>query len=569
MKNIYTILFCLIAGVFLNSCDDDFLSTSSTDLTDDLIWNDPALAEIYLMNLYTSIRLADKEPSKDESSQGLTRGHHWAMFSSISDESIFTNDDQTFIIQTGQLSPSSFGFTSTSWGRNYLGIRECNDALTQILDLNVSEDKINELIAEVRFIRAVRYFELLRGFGGVVLLGDKIPDLNDNFDDLYVRNSIDETVAYIESELDLASADLPEHGIQQQGRATKEAAMAFKARLLLYAASPLYGTENQAKWEAAARAADDVIVTGKFSLVSNLDADPAENYRLLFLQGETTEDIFMRHFTQTARSFPMEKMNAPNGYTGYGGNCPTQNLVNDYETASGAPILDGGSGYNGQLPYINRDPRLYGTILVNGANYRGRNVQTFLPDGLDSSDGNEPWNTTATGYYLRKFMNEDSDLNDWDNTGGVTPWRYLRFAEILLSFAEAQNEASGPSVNGIGGVNAVQAVNLVRNRAGMPSLSNGISQEELRARIRNERRVELAFEEHRYWDVRRWKIAMETENEPAKKVVINRADDGSLSFDYSQEALTGRQFQEQHYWFPIPLDEITKSQGKLSQNLGY
>jgi len=569
MKNTLTFLFCLIAGVLLNSCDDDFLNTTSTDLTDDLIWNDPELAEVYLMNLYTSIRLADKEPSKDESSQGLTRGHHWALFSSISDESIFTNDDQTFIIQTGQLSPSSFGFTSTSWGRNYLGIRECNDALSQIPNLEVSEQKINELIAEVRFIRAVRYFELLRGFGGVPIMGDNIPDLNDNFDDLYVRSSIEETVDYIETELDLATENLLEQGVQQEGRATKEAAMAFKARLLLYAASPLYGDQSQSKWEAAARAADEVIVTGKFSLVNNLDADPAENYRLLFLQGETSEDIFMRQYTQTSRSFPMEKMNAPNGYTGYGGNCPTQNLVDDYETASGFPITQAGSGYNNQNPYTNRDPRLYGTILHNGANYRGRNVQTFLPGGLDSSDGNEPWNTTSTGYYLRKFMDEDSDLNDWDNTGGTTPWRYLRFAEILLSFAEAQNEAVGPSLSGTGGVNAVQAVNLVRNRAGMPSLSNGISQAELRDRIRNERRVELAFEEHRYWDVRRWKIAMETSNEPARKVVINRASDGSLSFDYSQEALTGRQFQEQHYWYPIPLDEITKSQGKLAQNPGY
>lgn len=569
MKNYITILIATASVFMITSCEDDFLNTTSTDLTDDLIWADPQLAETYLMNLYTSIRLADKEPSKYESSQGLTRGHHWALWSSISDESIFTNDDQTYIIQRGQLSPSSYGWTSSSWGRNYVGIRECNDALQKIPALDFDEEKIVALLAEVRFIRAVRYFELLRGFGPVALIGDKVTDINDNFNSLYDRRPINEVVSYIEQELDYAAENLPVKGIQQQGRATSEAALAFKARLLLYAASPLYGETSTTKWQAAADAAGEVIALGKFSLVNNLDADPAENYRLLFLQGETAEDIFMRHYTQTSRSFPMEKMNAPNGYSGYGGNCPTQNLVDDYEMINGLPIDASGSGYNDQNPYLNRDPRLNGTVLHNGSNYRGRQVETFLPGGLDSSDGSEPWNSTLTGYYLRKFMDENSDLNNWDNTGGVTPWRYLRYAEILLSFAEAQNEATGSGVVGVGGLTPIQAINLVRNRAGMPSLSAGISQSDLRERIRNERRVELAFEEHRYWDVRRWEIAMETGNEPARKVVINRASNGALTYNYSQEALSGRQFLEQHYWFPIPIDEITKSEGQLEQNDRY
>ena len=568
MKRFSKILFVFVLiGLF--SCEDDFLSTTSTDLTDDLIWEDPELAETYILNLYTSIRLADKEPSKFEGSAGLTRGHHWALWSSISDESVFTNDDQTYIIQRGQLSPSNFGWTSTSWGRNYLGIRECNDALQRIPGVGFSEEKVIELEAEVRFIRAVRYFELLRGFGGVVLLGDQVTDINDNFNDLFERSSIEETIDYITQELDYSIDNLPAKGIQQRGRATAEAAMGFKARLLLYAASPLYGPESQSKWQAAADAAGQMIATGRFSLVDNLDASPAENYRLLFLQSETDEDIFMREFTAVARSFPMEKMNAPNGYTGFGGNCPTQNLVDDYEMSNGLAINQPGSGYNDQNPYAGRDPRFYGTVLYNGADYRGREVETFLPGGLDSSDGNEPFNTSLSGYYLRKFMDENSDLNNWDNTGGATPWRYIRYAEILLSYAEAQNEAVGPSSAGIGGLTPVEAVNQVRNRAGMPSLPSGISQDDLRERIRNERRVELAFEEHRYWDVRRWMIAMETENTPLGKVFITRADNGNLTFDYTQEALSGKQFMMQHHWFPIPIDEITKSKGLLEQNDGY
>ncbi|MCV9387897.1 RagB/SusD family nutrient uptake outer membrane protein [Reichenbachiella ulvae] len=568
MKRLYITLLTTVFAIGLWSCEDDFLNKKSTDLSDDLIWSDPDLAETYLMNLYTSVRLANKEPNKWEGSAGLTRGHHWALFSSISDESIYSNDDQTYLIQTGQLSPSNYGFTSTSWGRNYLGIRECNDALQKIPTLEIDDSKMNELLAEVRFIRAVRYFELLRGFGGVPLIGDRVVQLDDSFDGLYERSTIDETVDYIINELEFAINNLPEQGVQQMGRATAEAAMGFKARTLLYAASPLFGTESSAKWQAAADAAGEIIALGKFDLVDDLDADPAENYRLLFLQGETSEDIFMRHYTQTSRSFPMEKMNAPNGYGGWGGNCPMQNLVDDYEMDNGLAIDEAGSGYDDQNPYVNRDPRFYATVLYNGVEYRGRELETFLPGGLDSPDGNEPWNTSPTGYYLRKFMDETSDLNNYDITGGVTPWRYMRYAEILLSYAEAQNEATGPNTAGIGGLTATEAVNLVRERAGLPLLS-GLSQAQLRDKIRNERRVELAFEEHRYYDVRRWMIAMDVENEAAAKVAITRAEDGTLSFDYSQEALTGKSFSEQHYWFPIPIDEITKSNSQLEQNPNY
>ena len=132
-----------------------------------------------------------------------------------------------------------------------------------------------------------------------------------------------------------------------------------------------------------------------------------------------------------------------------------------------------------------------------------------------------------------------------------------------MNYAEAQNEASGPVQS------VYDAINAIRNRAGMPDLPPGLAKDQMRERIQNERRIELAFEEHRYFDVRRWRIAMDVENQPARRVSITRADNGSLSFEYNQEALSGKQFSPQHYWFPIPLDEVTASNGLLLQNPGY
>jgi starch-binding outer membrane protein, SusD/RagB family len=254
-------------------------------------------------------------------------------------------------------------------------------------------------------------------------------------------------------------------------------------------------------------------------------------------------------------------MNAPNGFGGWGGNCPMQNFVDDFEMKNGKAISDPTSGYDPQNPYVNRDPRFYATVLYNGAPYRGRKVETFLPGGKDSPDGNEPWNTSPTGYYLRKFLNETISLDDW-NSMGTTAWRYFRYAEILLNYAEAQNEAVGPDAS------VYDAINKIRARAGLPDLPSGLSQVDMRTRIRNERRIELAYEEHRYFDVRRWKIASQEENEKALGISVKKNDNGTFTYTV-KEALTGKKFEEKHYWFPIPLDEINASGGAIEQNPGY
>ncbi|RAW02325.1 RagB/SusD family nutrient uptake outer membrane protein [Pseudochryseolinea flava] len=562
----YALYILTILAFASTSCDSDFLHPNPTSLTDEAIWKDPFLTEAYIVNLYTGIRMTEKEANQGERFIGFGRGFHWALYASVTDEAVYSNDDQTYLVQRGQLSPSNYGWMSTTWGRSYRSIREANLALSKLSEVPITDDRRTLLNAEIRFVRAFRYFDLLKGFGGVPIIGDRVTQMTDDFSELYVRKSIEETADYIVDELDAVIGVLPDdpNNDWERGRATTPAAMALKARVLLYAASPLYTNDANiaSKWQAAADAAKAIMDLNKFSLVTNLSADHAENYRLYFLTAPTTtEDIFCREYTNASASMAMERMNAPNGFGGWGGNCPMQNLVDDYEMDNGLPITDLSSGYNAQNPYANRDPRFYATILHNGASFRGRNVETFLPSGKDSPDGNEPWNTSPTGYYLRKFLKESVALDDWPNMGTAS-WRYFRYAEVLLNYAEAQNEANGVDES------VYDAVNEVRNRAGMPDLPAGLTQDAMRARIRNERRVELAYEEHRYFDVRRWKIAAVVENEQAQGISITRDGGGNLTFAV-KEALGDRTFSPQHYWFPIPIEEINASNRKIAQNPFY
>lgn len=547
----------VITAILLFSCKKDFLDVTPTDrVSDAAILNDSTLFEKFVINRYMGVKLTDKEA--EGTPPGFGRGFEYAMWSSLTDESIYNNDDNTWLIQRGQLAPENTGIAGTFWGRSYRSIRECNYALNNIDKVSMSDVHKNRLEGELKFIRAYRYFDIIRNYGGAVLMGNNESNLTDDLTDpaLFKRASIQESVDYTVAQLDTAAVDLPldNDGSWLLGRATKGAALALKARLLLYAASPLY---NAGTWQAAADAAKVVMDMGKYSLYQG-------GYGKLFLTPDNNpEIIFERLYAQGARHVCMEIANGPNGYDGWGGNLPLQNLVDDYEMMDGKPITDPTSGYDPQNPYVNRDPRFYATILYNEAPYRGSKVETFIPGGKDSKDGPSNWNTSKTGYYLKKFMNDQLPIdNPWD-IAGTQPWIYMRYAEVLLNYAEAENEAVGPNP----GVYA--AVNQVRERASvnMPDLPAGLSQDEMRQRIRMERRVELAFEEFRYYDVRRWKIADQTENVPAYGIEV---DKNGGSFSYKKKiALDGKKFYTQDYWLPIPRAEIQASDGKLEQNPGY
>jgi len=556
-----SLLFVTLAGTVLTSCEKDFLEITPTDrVSDAAILTDSILFEAYVTNRYMGVRLTGREG--DSNQPGFGRGFEYGMWSSLTDESIYNNDDDTWLIQQGALSPENLGIAGTFWGRSYRSIREINYALTHIQELAMSEERTTRLTAELRFIRAFRYHDLIRNYGEVILMGDKVAQLGDDFSDpaLYDRRPIAESMAYVVSELDAAAAVLPvaNSSVYGEGRATKGAALALKARLLLYAASPLYtgGSNDTQKWADAAAASKAVMDMGIYSLYQNY----AETFTTA---GSNSEYIFARFYNISARHYALEIAHGPNGYGGWGGNVPLQNLVDDYEMADGT-AFSWNNAEQAANPYANRDPRFYQTVLFNGAPYRGRNVETFRPDGLDSPEGPDNWNSSKTGYYLRKFMREDLPIiNPWD-VAGVQNWIYFRYGEILLNYAEAQNEAVGPDAS------VYEAINAIRSRAtvNMPALPAGLSQSEMRERIHHERRIELAFEEHRFYDVRRWQIAEQTENEPAQGINITKESDGSLNYNIIT-ALQGRAFQEKHYWLPIPRTEILASDNKLEQNPGY
>lgn len=556
-KTILYIIAFTAAGIFA-SCKKNFLDLVPTSqISSASILGDSSLFEDYVINRYMGIKIIDKEG--EGTLPGFGRAFEYSMWSSNSDESIYNNDDGSWLIQRGQIAPENLGNAGAFWGRSYRGIRDCNYALNNINSVTISQLHKNHLIGELKFLRAFRYHDLIRNYGGVVLVGNKVYNLTDNLSDssLFIRSTIKDCIAYTLSQLDSAAQLLPvsNDGSWQLGRATKGAALALKSRLLLYAASPLY---NVGTWQDAAAGALAVINLNKYSIQND--------YASLFIDQSmsSSEIIFGRQYTVTAPHVRMEIANGPNGYGGWAGNTPLQNFVDAYQMNNGKDITDPTSGYNSQNPYLNRDQRFYTTVLYNGASYRNSTIDAYIPGGKDSKDGPSNWNTTKTGYYLKKFMNDNDPIDNPWSSAGQQPWIYFRYAEILLNYAEAQNEAIGPDAT------VYSAINQIRQRPSVnqPALPVGLTQAQMRTAIRKERQVELAFEEHRFYDVRRWMIADITENVPASGIVITKNSNGTFTYT-PKVALDGRAFSTKNYWLPIPRSEILASNNQLKQNAGY
>ena len=426
-----------------------------------------------------------------------------------------------------------------------------NNYKTQCADLKA-------LRAEARVLNAYMYFELLKRFGGVPLT-DKIYSLESHPD--LERSTYDQVVKHIVGEIDevLDNDELRDdwYAYDQKlyGRFTQGAALALKSRILLYWASPQNNpTDDQERWEEAAQAAHDLIELTKYSLEGN--------YGNLF-SGTTShqsKEVILAYMTG-ANNTP-ETDNYPistNG--GKTGTCPSANLVDAYENADGPPF-DWNSLAPGADPYADRDPRLQYSVVVNNSQWNGRTMQCY--DG--GTDGSGVTQATTTGYYLKKFLTDGLDLEK--NQTSVHSWILFRYAEILLNYAEAMNEAYGPDADPFGdGKTARWAVNEVRGRVGMPPVAAS-DETEMRGRIKHERRIELAFEDHRFWDVRRWGKA---DAESALKVPIMGVSitKTQTGFTYAAKTVGSRMFQEKMMLYPIPQSEILRSAGKIKQNPGW
>lgn len=548
-KGLGLVILILFASGIISSCDMDVLNIAPADrFTEDAVWSDKALIEAFIGNTYRTI------PS----------GLRYSLYglSVVVDENNARSNSWAWSVWAGNLNPDDLREVDYWTGDNsrninyWQPINRTNiffENIDREREVEIDEATMNRMKGEMKVIRAYSYFKLISLFGGVPLI-TKTFSLDDDFK--MQRNSFDEVMAFVLKELDEAIPLLPlEYDNPNKGRITKGAAMAVKSRALLYRASPLNNPQNdQQRWREAADAAKAIIDLGKYQLFPD--------YRTMFLEEQiyNNEMIWQRPYNQfdSPEAVYVELSLYPNGYNGFGQVHPLHNLVEDYETTNGLLPKDDPK-YDPQNPYTNRDPRFYASILYDGAPFQGREVETFLPGGLDSNEGPvSAWNATQTGYYQLKFANEKI-VNPSSNNMSQTPWTFFRYAEILLNYAEASYFLGDEAT-------AREYVNMVRSResVNMPPVTE--SGEALFERIVNERRIELVFEEHRWFDIRRWKILPQVADEDLTRMIIRKNPDGTKQYEVAfwKEG----NFNEANYLLPIPQSEINKN-GMLEQNPGY
>ncbi|WEA00649.1 RagB/SusD family nutrient uptake outer membrane protein [Mucilaginibacter sp. SJ] len=469
----------------------------------------------------------------------------------LSDEAAPTYFQGGRTFNSGGYGPTNItNFIGNIWGNAFKNIRKCNILLEKLPSVPTIQANDNETRKRLRgeglFLRAFLYFDILKVFGKFPII-DMALKPDDEFK--VQRNTYDECVAFIQKDLDEAVTLLPlNYPTNQLGRANKGMCMALKSRLLLYAASPLNSADNAAKWQAAAKASKEVIDLNQYSLY-NQNSDKAENYKAIFNVFANNEIIWFLNLGNGKR---FEQNYYPTCNGGWGDETPTQNFVDEFQMDNGKDITDPTSGYDSARPYLHREPRFYGTVWYNGSVIRGIRVQTNPGGNAAINGGND---NTKTGYYTRKFSDESVDLYNGPGKQMMSIW--FRLAEMYLNYAEASNEAnSNPAADPF----IYSYVNLIRSRAGLPGLVTGLSKTQMRLAIRHERRIELSFEEHRFFDDRRCKL---TFGGPIKGIVW--ADAAGTS--YTLITAENRAFDPKMYYMPIPQREIDIT--KMEQNPGW
>ncbi|MDD4107739.1 MAG: RagB/SusD family nutrient uptake outer membrane protein [Prolixibacteraceae bacterium] len=532
------------------SCSDDVLDRTPLDsYSDAAVWNDPALISAFISNIYRDFPV------------------DWNTTACLTDEVTRRNNATYDMINAGNLTPGNtqmvnywYGGTANFGGQGYWSasyyesVSKCNIFFANIDKATFDETLKNRMIGEVKFLRAYAYFRLATIYNGVPLI-TKTFELDDDF--YLPRNTYDECMKFVFDEYEECIPLLPlEYSGNDIGRITKGTVMAAKARAWLYYASPLNNPSNDmTRYQKAADAAKAVIDLGIYSLFPHY-RDSYQDYNIY-----NSEVIWNRLYNNVQYAhMRVELSHWPPGYYGYAHIHPLQNMVDEYERTNGLlpaedPEYD---PHNGQ--WENRDPRFYFSLFYDGAMFQGREVECFLPGGLDSQDGPiEAWNATTTGYYARKFGNE-SIIQPRGTNIGNTPWPHFRYNEVLLNYAEAKYFLGDEAA-------CREYINKIRSRPSVDMPPVTASGSELLKKLQHERKVELFLEGHRYFDVRRWKIAPEVLSVDAKRVSIHK-DPGTGVKTYEYSTFQVREFPEKMYYLPIPQTEIEKNPN-LEQNPGY
>lgn len=513
-----------------------------------------------------------------------------AMLASASDESEYSKRGNAIEdFYNGAWSPSNAKENLPSgWTKMYQGIAAANDYLENFLDEDFEELLLNSDYGpqmhryenyqyEVRFMRAYYYFNLVKTYGGVPLIdrvmsADEVNSLpRSSSDDIFrfiIQECDDIKDKIVEDYSDLGQFALPGTP-EESGRADRLAVLALKARAALYWASPLFNVSNdRERYRQAAlytkQLLDACEARGK-GLTSNYeDLWSARSYNTASISKEI---IFGRRYSSTsAGDHTVEGYNYPAGIEGgTGGNCPSQNLVDAYCMKNGLPIDDPASGYDPANPYSNRDPRLKSTVAMNGdvwPSYQSNALQTWQ----GGRNGEPLANATPTGYYLKKLCNGSISLASNSTVKNAThTWLTFRVGEFWLNYAEAvfRYHGSATDVSDELPVSAIEAVNKTRRRAGVGDITD-TDNSVFWKRYQYERMVELAFEGHRFWDVRRWKEA-DKYFKSVTEMKLTRNEDGTIRYE---RISIPRQWDDKMYLFPIPQTERLKNP-QLTQNAGW
>lgn len=528
-----------IAALLLAGCND-FLKTSPTDrVSDQLVWQNTRYADLYLNNFYAYIDrygVFGGEQFSGNMTEGLTNTLKYGSNQPGSK----AGDSNNYVFYPERISTSQN--LLDLWGGTYTRIRRINEFLESMYRLSsFSADQKTLYEAQVRFFRAYCYFQLAKRHGGVILYTDI------DFKKSKNRSSAEETWNLIASDLDFAAENVPdEWDAANAGRLTKTMVWAFKSRAMLYAE----------RWQEAKDASDKVISSGKYKL--------ADEYAGAW-KGSNSEAIIQVLYNQVSGpNHTFDKSYCPYGdYLASGadenGGCagPTQEMVEAYEAADGT-VVDWSAWHEKTTqkpPYDRLEPRFHATVLYNGATWKG-GILDITPDGehgryMDYRADNYAKGRTVTGYYLRKLMDE-SKTNVVQYPSQQT-WVELRLAEVYLNRAEATFRLGE---NGA----ALADINTVRARVNLPARS-GLSGEALFDAIRHERLIELAYEGHLFWDMRRWRLAdKEYDNYRVHGLrITGTAPD--YTYEYVDADLQDRKFFTKTYVLPIPDSEITTNTG--------
>lgn len=629
MKQIVYI-FLLVGMIIATACQDEVLNKMPIDkYTDAVVWSDPALIDAFLLTqyMYTPVMVNDAttmftswngSPMNRDKRSGNTNyffGNSEQVFGTrltmdVSDETKYTLGSWANLSGTKSFGINADGGVLEYWENAYYTIRNLNEFIERVPNSPVDPELAKLRVAEARFLRAYIYFSMAKRYGGVPLI-TTVPQLNSPNELLYPkRNSEKEVYDFVITETnDIAE---PLAATLDYGRATKWAALALKCRAALFAGSiAQFGTvqlngllgfpSNQASgyYQKAYDAANAIIASGNFALY-NQDADKVQNFKNIFLKKRNSEAIMARQHDGPGfvdggfSTWSWDAMQCPQPQVWGTGNenAPYLEMVEEFEHKDGTPgTLDRTDIQQGLWTmdelWKDRDPRFYASIWTNGTpwrdaeggvfgkNYVDMHIGLIKPDGSiikkidDTYNGisavgsqyllNVQWGVVGTGFGIMKYLDPSANNMYW-LAESRTDYLIFRYGEVLLNFAEAAFELGKTG-------DALNAVNQIRNRAGIALLAS-IDRE----KVRHERKVELAFENHRYWDLRRWREAetkltrsftglryiLDYNTSKYKVKVINDVDG----------ATTPPHFPNQNYYFPITKERIGANPN-LIENPGY